>query len=140
VVVLFTSCSTTLPPETGIVTITVEVEPMIIGVDRERPEASYYIYMDDVYKGMLTVSTPLTLEDVSTEIHTFEASNYMMVDISSDRNRVRGIDLEEDLTGKNAFICNGSIVYEVKPGINYITIPVTCYSGGVIYNGGGGVE
>lgn len=134
VFVLFTSCSTTLPPETGIVTITVEVEPMVIELDAGRPEPSYYIYMDDVYQGMLTGSGALTLEDIATGIHTFEASNTMMVGISSERQS--SLDSIGGLTGKNAYICDGSMVYEVKPGINYVKIPVTCYMDGIMINGG----
>jgi len=130
VFVLFVSCSNTLQDETGIVTITIEVEPMIIGVDRERPEETYYIYMDDDYKGVITVSGVLTLEDVSTGIHTFEASNHMVVGISSDRQSI--IDTKSDLTGKVAVFCNGSIEYKVTTGINYVTIPVSCYLDGVM--------
>ena len=134
VVALFPSCSTTLLPETGIVTITVEVEPMLIELDAGQPETSYYIYMDDIYQGMLTGSGVLTLEDIATGIHTFEASNIMMVGISSERQS--SLNSIGALTGKNAYICDGSMVYEVKTGINYVTIPVTCYMDGIMINGG----
>lgn len=123
---LFVSCNDALLSETGIVTITLEVEPMIIELDAGRPEATYYIYMDDVYQGIMTGSGALTLEEISTGIHTFEASDYMMVGISADRRS--STNLEEDLAGKlNGFTCYGSIIYEVKPEVNYVTIPVTCH-------------
>jgi len=126
VILLFSSC-TTLPPETGIVTITVEIESTVIimNADLERPVESYYIYMDDLYQGIITGSGALTLEDVPLGIYTFEASNNLMAGISFDRNST--IDLQEDSPEKlNGFTCYGSIVYEVKPEVNYVEIPVSC--------------
>jgi hypothetical protein len=126
VILLFTSCTTILPPETGIVTITVEIESTVImNADLERPVESYYIYMDDLYQGIITGSGALTLEDVPLGIYTFEASNNLMAGISFDRNST--IDLQEDSPEKlNGFTCYGSIVYEVKPEVNYVEIPVSC--------------
>jgi len=126
VILLFSSCNTILPPETGIVTITVEIESTVImNADLERPVESYYIYMDDLYQGIITGSGALTLEDVPPGIYTFEASNYLMAGISFDRNS--SIDLQEDSPEKlNGFTCYGSIVYEVKPEVNYVEIPVSC--------------
>lgn len=126
VILLFSSCTTILPPETGIVTITVEIESTVImNADLERPVESYYIYMDDLYQGIITGSGALTLEDVPLGIYTFEASNNLMAGISFDRNS--SIDLQEDSPEKlNGFTCYGSIVYEVKPEVNYVEIPVSC--------------
>jgi len=126
VILLFSSCNTILPPETGIVTITVEIESTVImNADLERPVESYYIYMDDLYQGIITGSGALTLEDVPLGIYTFEASNNLMAGISFDRNST--IDLQEDSPEKlNGFTCYGSIVYEVKPEVNYVEIPVSC--------------
>jgi len=126
VILLFSSCTTILPPETGIVTITVEIESTVImNADLERPVESYYIYMDDLYQGIITGSGALTLEDVPLGIYTFEASNNLMAGISFDRNST--IDLQEDSPEKlNGFTCYGSIVYEVKPEVNYVEIPVSC--------------
>ena len=126
VILLFSSCNTILPPETGIVTITVEIESTVImNADLERPVESYYIYMDDLYQGIITGSGALTLEDVPLGIYTFEASNNLMAGISFDRNS--SIDLQEDSPEKlNGFTCYGSIVYEVKPEVNYVEIPVSC--------------
>jgi hypothetical protein len=126
VILLFTSCTTILPPETGIVTITVEIESTVImNADLERPVESYYIYMDDLYQGIITGSGALTLEDVPLGIYTFEASNNLMAGIPFDRNS--SIDLQEDSPEKlNGFTCYGSIVYEVKPEVNYVEIPVSC--------------
>jgi len=123
---LFSSCATILPPETGIVTITVEIESAVImNADLERPVESYYIYMDNLYQGIITGSGALTLEDVPLGIYTFEASNNLMAGISFDRNST--IDLQDDLLEKlNGFTCYGSIVYEVKPEVNYVEIPVSC--------------
>ena len=127
VILLFVSCTTMFLPETGIVTITVEIEStVLINAGLERQVESYYIYMDDVYKGIITGSGVLTLQNVSKGIYTFVVTNYLMAGISADRNET--FDSQEDsLDRLNGITCYGSIVSEVKPGIvNYVTIPVSC--------------
>lgn len=122
-----TSCTTVTTPVTGIVTITLEIFgiELVVGADLERPLKNYYIYMDDVYQGTMTSSGVLTLEDVPLGIHTFEASDYLKAGISFSRNI--DIDLQEDLKDKaNGMVCNGSVIFKVKLGVNYVTIPVNC--------------
>jgi len=122
-----TSCTTVTPPVTGIVTITLEIFgiDLMVGADLERPLKNYYIYMDDVYQGTMTSSGVLTLEDVPLGIHTFEASDHLQAGISFSRNI--DIDLQEDLKDKaNGMVCNGSVIFKVKLGVNYVTIPVNC--------------
>lgn len=119
-----TSCTTVTTPTTGIVTITLEIGP-VMGVDLERTIKNYYIYMDDVYQGAMTDSGALTLEDVPLGIHTFDASDYLQAGISFIRNI--DIDSQEDLKDKaKDMVCSGYVIYEVKLGINYVTIPVNC--------------
>jgi len=119
-----TSCTTVTTPTTGIVTITLEIGPMM-GVDLERPLKNYYIYMDNVYQGTMTSSGALTLMDVPLGIHTFEARDYLLAAISFKRNI--DIDLQEDLKEKiEGFTCYGSMIYEVKLDVNYVIIPVSC--------------
>lgn len=121
------SCTTVTPPVTGIVTITLEISgiELMVGADLERPLKNYYIYMDDVYQGTMTSSGVLTLEDVPLGIHTFEASDHLQAGISFSRNI--DIDLQEDLKDKaNGMVCNGSVIFKVKLGVNYVTIPVNC--------------
>jgi len=107
---------------TGIVTITLDIEPMpeIVGIDR--PEKSYYIYMDDefLFLGTMTASEALTIEEVPLGMHIFRATDQAPMMVFS-RSR-----LENDLYEKNGLICSGAIGYEVKKGINYIKIPVSC--------------
>lgn len=122
-----TSCTTVTPPVTGIVTIALEifVIDLIVGADLERPLKNYYIYMDDVYQGTMTCPGVLTLEDVPVGIHTFVASDYLQAGISFSRNIE--IDLQEDLKDKaNGMVCYGSVIFKVKLGVNYVTIPVNC--------------
>jgi hypothetical protein len=119
-----TSCTTVTTPTTGIVTITLEIGP-VMGVDLERTIKNYYIYMDDTYQGMMTDSGALTLEDVPLGIHTFDASDYLQAGISFIRNI--DIDSQEDSKDKaKDMVCSGYVIYEVKLGINYVTIPVNC--------------
>ena len=126
----FTSCTSVAPPTTGVVTITLDIETaIIVGVDLELIKNSdYYIYMDDVYQGTMTSSGALTLEDVFLGIHTFKAYNYL---IKGDLVNLNNSDTQKKvkLPVNGYSNCSGSIIYEVKPGVNYVTIPVYCGSG-----------
>jgi hypothetical protein len=123
----FTSCTSVAPPTTGVVTITLDIEPAIIlGVNLELTKNGYYyIYMDDVYQGTMTSSGALTLEDVFLGMHTFKASNYL---INGDSVNLNNNDTQKEVKlAVNGYTnCSGSIIYEVKPGVNYVTIPVYC--------------
>lgn len=123
----FTSCTSVAPPTTGVVTITLDIETAIImGVDLELIKNSdYYIYMDDVYQGTMTSSGALTLEDVFLGIHTFKAYNYL---IKGDSVNLNNSDTQKEvkLPVNGYSNCSGSIIYEVKLGVNYVTIPVYC--------------
>jgi hypothetical protein len=107
---------------TGIVTITLDIEPMseIVGIDR--PEKSYYIYMDDEFLllGTMTSSEALTIEDIPLGMHIFRATDQSPMMIFSRSG------LENDLYEKNSLICSGMIGHKVKEGINYVKIPVSC--------------
>jgi len=126
VVLLFglTSCTTVTTPTTGIVTITLEIGPTM-GVDLERILNKFYIYMDDIYQGTMTSSGALTIEDVPLGIHTFDASNYLP---ASDSFNLNNGDTQKEvkLLVNGYSYCFGSIPYEVKLGVNYVTIPVYC--------------
>lgn len=122
----FTSCTSVAPPTTGVVTVTLDIEPAIMGVDLERvTNGYYYIYIDDVYQGMMTSSGALTLEDVFLGIHTFKAYNYL---INGDSLNLNNSDTQKEVKlAENGYTyCSGSIIYEVNPGVNYVTIPVYC--------------
>jgi hypothetical protein len=107
---------------TGIVTITLDIEPMteIVGIDR--PEKSYYIYMDDefLFLGTMTSSEALTIEEVPLGMHIFRATDQAPMMIFSRSG------LENDLSEKISLICSGMIAHNVKEGINYVKIPVSC--------------
>lgn len=117
-----TSCTSVTPPATGIVIITIEMET-IMGVDFERILNGFYIYMDDVYQGTMASSGTLILEDVPLGIHTFTASDQLAAGILFSHNI--DIDSQENLKEK-IFVCNGSVIFEVKLGVNSVTIPVYC--------------
>jgi len=121
------SCSTVNPPPTGIVTIDLDIT-YILGIDGGRPADNYYIYMDDVYQGMMTGSGALTITDVPVGTHSFDASNYMIVGISSrlyeDEESMREVKLP--INGGSTNLCSGTVSHLVETGINYVTIPVLC--------------
>lgn len=129
VLILFglTSCTTITPPATGIVTIDLDIES-VLGVELTRPSNTYYIYLDDTYQGAITSSEFLTIADVSIGDHSFEAYNYLAAGVSfnlcDNGNTKKGLKLPV-----NGYIhCSGMVSYVVAPGVNYVTIPVTCGS------------
>ena len=126
-----TSCTTVTTPNTGIVTITLEIEP-VMGVDLERTIKNYYIYMDDTYQGTMTDSGALTLEDVPLGIYTFDASDYVLngdsFNLCNDGDTRK--EVKFPVNGYN--YCYGSVIYEVKLGINYVIISVSCHSSIII--------
>jgi len=70
-----------------------------------------------------------TLENVPLGIHFFKASDFLQPYISFNSNF--NIDLQKDLKEKETvpeenYACYGSVIYEVKLGVNYLTIPVHC--------------
>lgn len=120
----FTSCNSVAPPTTGVVTITLDIEPAIMGADLERiKNGYYYIYMDDVYQGTMISSGALTLEDVFLGIHTFKAYNYLII---GDSFNLNNSDTQKELKLSLDGSCSGSVIYEVELGVNYVTIPVYC--------------
>ena len=120
-IISLTACDSVEVIPTGIVTITLEIEPIfeMIGVDR--PEKSYYIYMDDEFLGMMTALEALTREEVPLGTHVFRATDQATTMLSPHLRQ------ENDLYKKlNGFICGGMIEYAVQEGINYVKIPVSC--------------
>ena len=121
------SCSTVNPPATGIVTIDLDIG-YVLGIDLGRPSDDYYIYMDGVYQGTMAGSGALTITDVTIDTHSFDASNYMIVGISSrlyedgDSMRVSKIPIN----GGSTTLCSGTVSHLIETGINYVTIPVYC--------------
>ncbi|MDD4364018.1 MAG: hypothetical protein PHD33_07445 [Atribacterota bacterium] len=107
---------------TGIVTITLDIEPMteIVGIDRSGK--NYYIYMDDefLFLGMITPLEALTIEEVPLGMHVFRATDQPPMMISSRSG------MEKDLSEKISLICSGMLGHQVKEGINYVKIPVSC--------------
>ena len=83
----------------------------MIGIDR--PEKSYYIYMDDEFLGTMPATEVLTIEGVSLGTHLFRATDHATMMISSHLRQEN--DLYERFNGP---ICLGMIEYEVKEGIN----------------------
>ena len=120
----FVSCtSVTPPPATGIVTISLDIEP-IKKTDRIILD-TYYIYMNTVYQGSMTSSGALTLENVPVGTHTFEAYNGMIMGapiLQSIKNNPR-TEIKEKV---EKVICSGSTNYYVTSGVNYVTIPIYC--------------
>ncbi|MEA2020931.1 MAG: hypothetical protein U9N08_00475 [Candidatus Caldatribacteriota bacterium] len=118
----FTSCAYIITPETGTVTISVE-ESFIMG--KITITKNYYIYMDDVFKGMSIDLAPLTLVDIPVGYHTFKASDYSpaadSIDLKSNEKFQK--KPQEKIM---PFHCIGSILSEVTVGINYVNIPVVC--------------
>ena len=129
-----TSCTTVITPNTGIVTITLDISEIgpIMGVDLERPIKNYYVYMDDVYQGTMTSSGALTLEDVPLGSHNFEASDYVLNGDSFNLCDDGDTQKEVKFPVNGYSYCYGSVIYKVKLGINYVTIPVSCYSSIII--------
>ncbi|MBA7556834.1 hypothetical protein ES705_49557 [subsurface metagenome] len=123
-----TSCNGGVTPETGNVTITI-VENITMGGKIVLP--IYYIYMDDVYQGTSIDLEPFTLDAVPVGVHTFTASNYLLVEDSV--NLKYQDNLQNELAEKIPipFTCYGSATHEIITGINYVTIHVDC--GGAIY-------
>lgn len=58
-------------------------------------------------------------------IHTFKAYNYLINDDSVSLNN-SDTQKEIKLPVNGYTSCSGSIIYEVKLGVNYVTIPVYC--------------
>ena len=56
-------------------------------------------------------------------IHTFKAYNYLINDDSVSLNN-SDTQKEIKLPVNGYTSCSGSIIYEVKLGVNYVTIPV----------------
>ena len=121
-IISLTACDSVEVIPTGIVTITLDIEPMseIVGIDRT--EKSYYIYMDDefLFLGMMTPSEALTIEEIPLGMHIFRATDQAPMMIFSRSG------LENDLSEKISLICSGMIGHQVKEGINYVKIPVSC--------------
>jgi hypothetical protein len=121
-VISLTACDSVEVIPTGVVTITLEIDStFLIGI--ERPEKTYYIYMDDelVFLGTMNATAVLTVQKVPLGMHIFKATDQPPTMISSPFRP------ENNFYEKfNGLICFGMIVYEVKEGINYVEIPVSC--------------
>jgi len=123
---LLSSCTIINVLETGTVTITVD-ENLIMG--KITFSKDYYIYIDNIFRGMVIDYAPLTLENVSVGMHTFRASDHL---IEPDSINL----ISEEISDKEIKIdilppgCSGTINSYVTTGVNYISIPVYC--GGVI--------
>ena len=118
----FSSCA--IIEKTGTVTVTVsENFPIIKTVITK----NYYIYVDEVYKGMSIALEPLTLENIPVGNHTFEAFNYILVEDSI--NLKVNSELAKDTNSKIIpYSCSGMVTSEIITGVNYVNIPVFCYS------------
>ena len=127
---LFTLNSCTGVPEidTGTVTVTVE-ENYVLG--KISLTKNYYIYMDDIFMGMIINFEPLTLENIPIGLHTFKASTYSLVadsmNLSSNKYSPEGDKIVIEILPDN---CYGSTSSYVYIGVNYVTISVFC--GGAI--------
>jgi len=121
-----TSCTSVTTPETGIVTIDLGIVSAI-GVDLERPLDNYYIYLNGIYQDTMIASGSLTIPDVPIGVHSFEANNYLIAGDSVDLcdNGDTGKEVKLPVNGYSH--CSGIVTYEVKLGVNYVTIPVYCY-------------
>lgn len=127
---LFTLNSCTGVPEidTGTVTLTVE-ENYVLG--KISLTKNYYIYMDNIFMGMIINFEPLTLENIPIGLHTFKASTYSLVadsmNLSSNKYSPGDDKIEIEILPDN---CYGSTSSYVYIGVNYVTISVFC--GGAI--------
>ena len=118
----FSSCS--IMQETGTVTVTVSENFPLIKAEITK---NYYIYVDEVYKGMSIGLEPLTLENIPVGNHTFEAFNYMLGEDSI--NLKENSELAKDNNAKVIpYSCSGVVTSEIIAGVNYVNIPVYCYS------------
>jgi len=120
-----TSCTSVTTPDTGIVTIDLGIVS-VIGVDLERPLDNYYIYLNGIYQDTMIASGFLTIPDVPIGIYSFEAYNYLIAGDSVDLcdNGDTGKEVKLPVNGYSH--CSGTVTYEVKIGVNYVTIPVYC--------------
>ena len=118
----FASCTEIIIPETGTVTITVD-ENAILG--KVPMSENYYIYMNDVYQGMIFNLVPLTLENVPIGIHTFKASNFAQAMESSNLEKNGTVEKKSKIEIFTLF-CSGMITSEISAGVNYVNIPVFC--------------
>ena len=122
VILGFSSCSTI--PQTGTVTVTISENFPLIKAEITK---NYYIYVDEVYKGMSIGLEPLTLENIPVGNHTFEAFNYMLGEDSI--NLKENSELAKDNNAKVIpYSCSGVVTSEIITGVNYVDIPVFCYS------------
>ena len=118
----FSSCSTI--PQTGTVTVTISENFPLIKAEITK---NYYIYVDEIYKGMSINLEPLTLENIPVGNHTFEAFNYMLAEDSINLKKYR--ELADDGNAKVIpYSCSGVVTAEIAAGVNYVNIPVFCYS------------
>ena len=120
-----TSCTSVTTPDTGIVTVDLGMVSMV-GIDLERPFDNYYIYLDGTYQDTMIVSGFLTIPDVPIGVHSFKAYNYLIAGDSVDLcdNGDTGKEVKLRMNGYSH--CSGTVTYEVKLGVNYVTIPVYC--------------
>jgi len=118
-----TSCTSVTTPDTGIVTVDLDIMSMI-GVDLERPLDNYYIYLDGTYQGTMIVSGFLTIPDVPIGVHSFKADNYLIAGDSFELcdNGDTGKEVKLPVNGYSH--SSGVVTYEVNLGVNYVTIPV----------------
>ena len=118
-----TSCTSVTTPDTGIVTVDLDIMSMI-GVDLERPLDNYYIYLDGTYQDTMIVSGFLTIPDVPIGVHSFKADNYLIAGDSFELcdNGDTGKEVKLPVNGYSH--SSGVVTYEVNLGVNYVTIPV----------------
>ena len=120
-----TSCSIGTTPYTGIVTIDLDIGYILL-TDLGRSSDNYYIYMDGFYQGTMLGTAALTITDVSTGTHKFDAYNHMIAGLSLNlyNNEDSKKELKYPINGGS--FCSGTASLLVDTGINYVTIPVYC--------------